>query len=178
MAPKTSTFFDLKTCLRSKAPHSSCRDKVHIPCSGETVNEMGYAPGVKFWQAIQASGESKLDIARDCLEMSQEDVEKALQAVDDYVERQKSRAEKKQRRLKSEGGATIPKMKKLEHWWGGPTPSLRGVWPQMIAQRKRFQLTVSLTHRATWRTRPETAEEMVISLMAMRSFLDGKEIRR
>ena len=23
MAPKTSTFFDLKTCLRSKAPHSS-----------------------------------------------------------------------------------------------------------------------------------------------------------
>ena len=79
---------------------NSCRDKVHIPCSGEIVNEMGYAPGVKFWEAIQASGEGKLDIAR---------------AVDDYVERQKIRAEKKQRRLTREGGATIPKMKKLEH---------------------------------------------------------------
>lgn len=76
---------------------------------------MGYAPGVKFWQAIQASGEGKLDIARDCLEMLEEDVEKALQAVDDYVERQKIRAEKKQRRLKREGGATMPKMKKLAH---------------------------------------------------------------
>lgn len=139
---------------------------------------MGYAPGVKFWQAIQASGEGKLDIARDCLEMLEEDVEKALQAVDDYVERQKIRAEKKQRRLKREGGATMPKMKSLSIDGVGQPLRFEGVWPQIIAQRKRFQLTDSLTHWATWRTRPETAEEMVISLMAMRSFVDGKEVRR
>lgn len=81
------------------------RDKVHIPCAGTNEDKMGYAPGVKFWQALLASDPGKLEIARDSLEMQQDEVDKALQAVEDYLERQRKRAEQKQRRMEKEAGS-------------------------------------------------------------------------
>ena len=47
MAPKTSTFFDLKTCLRSKTPHSRSpllRDN-EVALQGHRVNSKKLSPG-------------------------------------------------------------------------------------------------------------------------------------
>lgn len=91
-----------KSCRREIGCRSG--DSVHLPCEGSPENQAGFAPGVAFWQVIQAYGDSKMEEVRDCLGMSQDEIANSLQAVKDFEDLQKMRKEMEIKKKSLVGG--------------------------------------------------------------------------